>query len=73
MARFLQRGHDLGAVSGVSGVGVLGVGGVADPVHRLDAPLAAGDPGQAGGAGRLASRLVTACTISLLIRVPSRS
>ena len=38
-----QRGHDLGAVPGVSGIGVFVVGGVTQPVHRLDAPLAAGE------------------------------
>jgi hypothetical protein len=51
MARLPQRGHDLGAVSGVAGARVSGVGGVADPVHRFDAPLAAGDAGEVGGAG----------------------
>jgi hypothetical protein len=31
--------------------GVFGPGGVAQPVHGLDAPLAAGDPREVGGAG----------------------
>jgi hypothetical protein len=35
----------------MSGIGVFGPGGVAQPVHGLDAPLAAGDPREVGGAG----------------------
>jgi hypothetical protein len=62
--------HD--AYSGVSGIRVLGVGGVAQPVHRFDAPLAAGDLREAGGAGLLRA-VAGGVHDSLLISEPSAS
>ena len=67
----LQVAIILRAASGVSGI--FHVCGVSHPVHRFDAPLAAGGAGQVSERGPAAPRVVMACTISLEVEVPAAS
>jgi hypothetical protein len=67
-----QRGHGLGSVPGISGIGVFAVSGVT-PVHRLDAHWPRASFARSAALAWSLSRLVTACTISLLISAPLAS
>jgi hypothetical protein len=70
IARFLESGHDLPAVPGVSGISVFAAYGVPQPVDRLDAPRPRASRAKSERPARSPSRLVAAWTNSLEIKIP---
>jgi hypothetical protein len=70
IARFLESGHDLRAVPGISGISVFASHGVPQPVDQRRRPPAAGEQGKVRRPARSPSRLVAAWTISLEIKIP---